>query len=187
MATVINSLRDRADTLATALKNLYVKLGGSLTDKPDGTHTVSELVTIPECVDAITSIAEPGGGGSSDFSTATVTLNLTPPEGFTADFIMLNGLRVPFPIDDGESFPYTSSGALASEGKVEILLYDGVGYFGDPNSTDIGVLIVYDTTRERELTVVGSLTLSGNVETDQTYGYKVTGNCTVSATLVASA
>lgn len=73
MATVINSLRDRADTLATALKSLYVKLGGELTDKPDGTHTVAELVTIPECVDAITSIAEPGGGGSSDFSTAEVT------------------------------------------------------------------------------------------------------------------
>lgn len=87
MATVINSLRDRADTLATALKSLYVKLGGELTDKPDGTHTVAELVTIPECVDAITYIAEPGGGGgSSDFSTAEVTITDNSSNGGTLHF-----------------------------------------------------------------------------------------------------
>ena len=165
MATVINSLRDRADTLATALKNLYVKLGGELTDKPDGTHTVAELVTIPECVDAITSIAEPGGGGSSDFSAAEVTI---------INQATMSLSNVPATVcyeenDLGDGVPATLFPSIISipssqTGSIKCALYKGTS-----------AIMFADYTEFVEISVSGDATYMGGM-------VAVTGDCTITIT-----
>ena len=77
MATKTNSYNDRGSTCVSALKNLYVAMGGELTDTYNdiaGGEAVSNLTIIPDCVNALSKKATSGGGGSSDFSTATVTI-----------------------------------------------------------------------------------------------------------------
>ena len=113
------------------------------------------------------------GGGSSDFSTAEVTLNLTPPEGVT---IVEEGVSsyITYPSDE---YLYECSYFMPTNNKVNILLYNGVGHIGPDihgyDSEDTG----YDID-------ISTITVSGDIEV--TEDFVVTGNGTISGTLVSS-
>ena len=60
--TPTNSFRDTGHNLVEALKNVYVALGGSLTDTYDNV-AVGDMVLLPDIINAI---AEVMGEDSSD-------------------------------------------------------------------------------------------------------------------------
>lgn len=53
MATQNNSYNDLGSTLVARLKDLYVKLGGSLTD-------IEDIVIVPDMIDAIAEVVDKG-------------------------------------------------------------------------------------------------------------------------------
>lgn len=59
--TPTNSFRDTGHNLVEALKNVYVALGGSLTDTFDD-GTVGDIVLLPDILNAIAEVV----GGASD-------------------------------------------------------------------------------------------------------------------------
>ena len=62
------------NTTVQALKALYVKIGGSLTDTYDDIAngaTVADYATIPDMIDVIAEVAESGGGSSLPSVSAT--------------------------------------------------------------------------------------------------------------------
>ena len=94
-----------------------------------------------------------GGGGSSDFSTATVTFNVSGTSQVNAPFILTAPLDPPIDYID-------PMGSKLSAGEYDIVLYKG-----------IALLMCND------LTVSG--TASGAIEHLAGDVYKVTGDCTI--------
>lgn len=114
-------------------------------------------------------------GGSSDFSTAEVTLNLTLPEGVTADVEYLATCLLPYP-DLITAPPYTSEFINAENHVVVLPMYQGKAYFLMPaaNANDVSYII----------TDPSDVVLSGSVVFDeQSQLFYVTGDCTITATL----
>lgn len=113
-----------------------------------------------------------GGGGSSDFSTAEVTLDLTVPSGVTPDGTGLFSAVVSFPdYDHG----YTTDYIPSNNSKVTILLYQGHGYVAAAQM---------DVLNENPYYLGGAdATLTGNATYDEEIGViDITGNCTISGT-----
>ena len=114
-----------------------------------------------------------GGGGSSDFSTATITLNLTPPQGVTIDSEGIDNARIEYPSDN---FSYASF-IPAVNHVASILMYQGKATFiavvGESPTDD------YELDNE-------TATLSGDIEyNDEDECYVVTGDCAITGTMVA--
>ena len=68
------------NTTVQALQDLYVKLGGSLTDTYAGIANgaaVGDYVTIPDMIEAVTQKAGSGGGGGGGSASETMLVNFT--------------------------------------------------------------------------------------------------------------
>lgn len=179
MATITNSYKDRGSTCVSALKNLYVAMGGELTDTYDdiaGGDAVSTYVIIPDCVNALSKVATSGGGGSIDFSTAEVTLILTAPEGVIIEEEYISSAYTLYPEDVSRSDSYQIASILAdSNHKFQILLYKDNALFETVNA--------YGNDTEYVANLV-TATYTGGVELDDVSGLvKVTGDGTITATL----
>lgn len=110
-----------------------------------------------------------GGGGSSDFSTAEVTLNLTPPTGIEFVAYGYGGATLDFP---SSSFGYVCSHYVTEQNKAPILLYNGstfvTEFFGeDSNENDFYV----DS---------GNMVLSGDIAYEEGV-FVITGDCSITA------
>lgn len=113
-----------------------------------------------------------GGGGSSDFSTATVTLNLTMPTGVSNE-----GTTVTSEISV-DAFAYTGSiNANSTNTSAEILLYKG-----SANITSVEA--VGSDSQPYVISNLSAAVLSGNITYDLEQGVLlVTGDCSITATL----
>lgn len=140
-----------------------VNLGpsGTIEITENGEYDVSHYATADVSV----------SGGSSDFSVAEVTLNITLPEGYEAE-IELVTTRFEYPSDE---FPY--QGYIPKvEGKADIILYDGTGYISE--------VIAYSIADNYPLDLE-TMTLSGDIVYDSdNQRFVVTGNCTISGSYV---
>lgn len=117
-----------------------------------------------------------GGGGSSDFSAAEVTLNLTLPEGLTAEEEFLATCFLPYP-DFYTAPPYICDYVDAVNHKVILPLYQGKAYFVKPAANA--------NAQSYSITDPSDVSLSGSVTFDtQMRLFYVTGDCTITATLV---
>lgn len=159
--------QEAAQSIEGAIALLGQHIGGGST--PTGTIEITENgegIDVAQYAYADVSVS----GGSSDFSTATVTLNITPPEGVTGiDEYVMAGLS--FPDDE-----ITYSGTFVCENsETEILLYDGYGII-----TAIQSHKVADYELDPE-----TITTTGNVvyQSDENL-FIVTGDCTISGTYV---
>lgn len=143
---------------------------GTITITENGEYDVTNYATADVQVES----------GSSDFGTATITLNLTPPEGVTLTLYDLGDVKVPF----CGVFYAPNGGILSSEnntitvplGKDEDrTLKFGFGYF--VGNDDESLLYTPD----------GTVTLSGAIEEitagDSPY-YLVTGDCSITCNVV---
>ena len=116
-------------------------------------------------------IGSGGGGGSSDLSTAEVTLNLTPPEGVTLiDEYIMSPVIV---IDEN---PYTGQSITVTDHKANIPLVNNEARFMTAGGEDSnGDIYAIDTVTE----------MSSNITYDSDLGeYVVTGDGSITATLV---
>ena len=109
-----------------------------------------------------------GGGGSSDFSTATVTFNLTLPEGTTLDVL---GGRVGFEFEEGMVY---EAAVTTESNTLPVVLYNGEGYISN---------FFAETTDGDSLVLDGDPTLSDTITWDGG-NFTVTGDGTVTATMV---
>lgn len=111
-------------------------------------------------------------GGSSDFSTAEGTFNLTFPEGITPDEIAITSY---FNYNDK---PYAAiEGIPFEDNKGTILLHEGVGYLGSIAA------YVGDT---EYIPVNNSIVVTGNIEIPAFGSPIVTGDFTYSCNMVES-
>lgn len=141
-------------------------------DTPTGTITITENGEYDVTGYATADVQVEGG--SSDFSTAEITLVLTLPEGVTADAETISQAYVQYPTNEyGIEGYYVADFAEATNHKVTIILYNGEAFFNDYAAYS------GDDTYNH----VVSETLSENIEALQGGGYKVTGNCTITAEL----
>ena len=102
------------------------------------------------------------GGGSSDFSIATVTFG-----GYGEDPVVMHGALATLVQVQGEDdgiYISVPSGDFASGDECQLILYKGRAY------------IIIET--EATLTVSGNITSEGEVGAYE-YGYIVTGDCTI--------
>lgn len=135
-------------------------------DKAD--DMVSDNIFQLKMEDVVKNMSGGGGGGSSDFSTATVTFNLTLPEGKTLDSL---GGRVGFEFEDGIEYEAPLSTSATT---LPIVLYKGEGYISN---------FYAETTDYDNLIFDGEPTLSDTVTWDGDK-FTVTGDGTVTATMV---
>ena len=211
MATKTNSYKDRGSTCVSALKNLYVAMGGELTDTYSDIASgaaVSTLTIIPDCVNvvakqaaknqpsgklSITSTAEVAcsayataqvsdanltaenikkdvsvlgitgsyeGGGSSDFSTAEVTLTSNTYEHSIP-------ITVVYVIEEEDATIFAMSGIdlLGDADVLTVPLYKGSCFLSiNPNTTG------------------WSFSATGNIEYLLEQGFIITGDGAISAT-----
>ena len=116
-----------------------------------------------------------GGGGSSDFSTAEVTLNLTLADGTTISSERITDVYLNYPDED---FGYSANTLEATNHKDSVILYN--------NNAIIGGLSVINTEHNRYSVIEGTPTTTGGVtyNTDEGIFY-VTGDGTITAELSA--
>ena len=113
---------------------------------------------------------------ASDFSMAEVTLNLTMPEGLTAETEYLSTCLLPYPDMSAESI-FVNEYILAVNHIVNLPLYQNKAYFMTPGAnTNYTSYSISDPS---------DVSLSGSVVYDEQMGlFYVTGDCTITATLV---
>lgn len=115
-----------------------------------------------------------GGGGSSDFSTAEVTLNLTPPEGVSISELHLS-CDFYYP---SESYSYNAELFPADENnKCNIVLYRGYGYVGLVEAVDAGYNPYYLDYETASFS-------GGAIFDEETGAIVVTDNCTITGSVV---
>lgn len=113
-----------------------------------------------------------GGGGSSDFSTAEVTLNLTV-ENATLVETSLETLLINYPNED---FSYVCGHNPSIDNKCSVLLYQGY-------ATAEGVLAI-DNNEHDYSSIVGTPVTTGGVSWDADRRFfEITGDGTITATL----
>lgn len=112
------------------------------------------------------------GGGSSDLSTATVTVNLTPPEGVEIDATRLF-TNFPFPTDDFEEGGYQDIVSWYDvDGKIPMIINKGKGFIDGIGSRDGNYMV-----KLSEATISGNASYSDNK-------IVVTGDCTITGNWV---
>lgn len=165
--------------------NNYPKYAGAISyqkaDESNNRHFYNAEVTVDPTDDSMTAkltkdgevISElPNGGGSSDFSTADVTLNLTV-EGETLVETALDNAKIAFPSED---FEYKCAYLPSVDNKCTVLLYKG--------SSEIFGLVALDSNNLDHATIVGEPVTTGNVVwNSEDQSFIVTGNGTITATL----
>ena len=163
-----------ADKIPDAIDNINAVASG--VTKPDGKITITENATDISVAQYATADVNVSGGGSSDFSTAEVTLNLTLPEGLTADEEFLVTCLLPYP-DINTAQPFVSNYVSAVNHKVNLPLYQGKAYFLMPAANA--------NSQSYSISDPSAVALSGSVVYDeQMQMFYVTGDCTITATLV---
>ena len=159
----------KANTTVDALEDIVVAMGGT----PSGGNTVSQVI---EDIAAAVEAGGGGGGGSSDFTTAEVTLVLTPPEGVTlTSWGLINAS-----FNTGNTSWYPNNTLLEETNKIKLPMAkngDNVicGYFEDISSAD---------AEYNEYYLSAEPTLSGGISYDSESNlYTVTGDCTITGTV----
>ena len=160
-------------TISQALENVYTALGGTRTDL--------DTMVISEVIDLLTPLVNGGGGGSSDFTTAELTVivknvgeSTIPANNSIVDVLaplkMWNG-KLGKNVSGSKSGFDTASDVATNgtyQGVFDVILYDGVCIF-----SPFGFGSQY-------IAVTGSVTGSGDVTIDQETGdATVTGNATL--------
>ena len=116
-----------------------------------------------------------GGGGSSDFSTAEVTVNLTLDDSTTIASAFVNDVFLNFP---DENFGYVGESLQVTNNKVVVILYN--------NYAEIGGLSASNTSDNYYVLGENVPTASGGVAFDSELGvFIVTGDGTITAVLSA--
>lgn len=128
-----------------------------------------------------------GGGGGSNF--VKITLDLTPPDGYSCDIKAIEQGEVGYSYDNNGEVDYHNFANLGDwftadeSGKVT---YPIIEYA----LIDSGKIKAYDSTRQTELEIDSNepVTITGDIEVDQfdDWKYRVTGDCTISATMRTS-
>lgn len=116
----------------------------------------------------------PVGGGGGNFTTAEITLNLTPPEGVDITALFAHDAEIVFP---SEYATYKASNIYADENnKLTVLLYNGTAYIGGFSGND-----EYGSSYNLD---PETASFSGNAGYDSDIGrFIVTGSCTITGTL----
>ena len=159
--------QEAAQTIEEAVRLLGQHIGGG---SASGTIEITENGEYDVSMYA-TADVQVSGGGSSDFSFAEVTLNITPPEGVTIDEEGLQ-TKIYYPSDD---LCYVCAWYPATNHKVNILLYNGVGYI-EPDIRG------YDSEYTGYELDRSSITVSGDIEFTEEHIFIVTGDGTISGT-----
>ena len=158
----------------------YIKIGPEADDlpatPPSGKITITENGTDIDVSTYATADVAVEGGGSSDFSTAEVTLVLTPPEGVTlTSWGLINAS-----FNTGNTSWYPNNTLLEETNKIKLPMAkngDNVicGYFEDISSAD---------AEYNEYYLSAEPTLSGGISYDSESNlYTVTGDCTITGTV----
>lgn len=149
-------------TTPEALKDLYVALGGTLADVADMSTTVEVLNAIaakydgdddaslnPDAIENIVAVADNigGGGGSSDFSTAEVTIS------------GLNGDNLGIPTISAYSEQYGVT-YLADDGVNTVVLYKGKASFYTPNTVVVTGDCAEDPNDPGQYYITGDCTIT---------------------------
>lgn len=125
-----------------------------------------------EKMNALEQAVASGGGGGSDFSTATVTLNPTAPSGYEITWWSLFDISIPPYAGNNNEYYRMAEMTSETSNQFTILLYRGVGYFEVFNFYDeihdVGLWIENPTLSE-------NITWNSEIER-----YIVTGDCTIS-------
>lgn len=131
--------------------------------------------TNPVILNGMLSQLEAGGGGASDLEWFEITLNLTPPENVTLAGTALMNASIDYPesFTDGDTSYMCSPKAVNNV--VKIIAYEGVAYFLNIEGIDSE----YNTYIVKPETLV----ITGDITEEDGY-YKVTGNGTITATLI---
>ena len=123
------------------------------------------------------------GGGSSDYSTAEVTFNVTPPEGVTITRAYADNVMVPWYIDpqDPADIQYYEAASVFNTTealKIKIPVGNVAGAF-------VGAANIYFSDSEETYVFVNDTpTISGNVTLDSDNNrYVITGDCAFSGNL----
>ena len=157
----------------------YIKIGPEADDlpatPPSGKITITENGTDIDVSTYATADVNVSGG-SSDFSTAEVTLVLTPPEGVTlTSWGLINAS-----FNTGNTSWYPNNTLLEETNKIKLPMAkngDNVicGYFEDISSAD---------AEYNEYYLSAEPTLSGGISYDSESNlYTVTGDCTITGTV----
>ena len=166
----------------------YIKIGKEADDlpatPPSGKITITENGTdIDVSTYATADVAVEGGGGSSDFSTAEVTFNVTPPEGVTITTVYAENVNVPWyidPQDPADILYYECESVFNTTDALKIKIPVGIvaGAF-------VGGAAIYFTDSENTYIFLNDTpTISGNVTFDSDNNrYVITGDCAFSGNL----
>lgn len=139
-----------SSTKEYALEKIYRTLGGE--ESLEGVNTTSEII------EKIAGVAQ-GGGGSSDFSTAEVTVRQTTGTDYSSN------LALPLIVNNNLTAQNFDAEIMPESVTVTVALLNGKCVVFSRNATDYGV--------------------SGNIEYDSNaMGYVITGNCVISITAI---
>lgn len=131
-----------------------MKVNGSEIETPSGKIMITENGTdIDVAQYALADVNVEGGGGSSDFSTATMTVN----GNFTQSDLFIAPVIEKDPNNEDIAFPQIQSG----NSTYTVILYKGRS------------VLMFMGSQSRTITV------SGNIETASTGVYIITGDCTI--------
>ena len=140
---------------ATKLNNIESGVQSVSSSYTPTTWATGDIITATKLNNIEQGIANAGGGGSSDFSTATVTFVNN-----TADKVLLGATAVV--LDEGEHSCIYGIDSLADNGSYTFILYKGLNVFTCNNSDQLTV------------------TTSGNVTYDsENDTFLITGDCTI--------
>ena len=158
---------DAIDNIAAKADDLVI---------PTGTIAITENGENIDVAQYEKATVNVSGGGSSDFSTAEVTLDLTVPSGVTISATGLYGVSVSYP---DENHGYGSEFIPSNNNKVTILLYQGHAH--------VYAAVIQVSNEDPYLLEGQDATLTGNATYDSDTGaIDITGDCTISGTPVQS-
>lgn len=156
---------------ATKLNNIESGVQSVSNSYTPTTWVTGDIITATKLNNIEQGIAN-AGGGSSDFSTATVTLNPTAPSGYEITWWSVSELSIPSYTGERTEIYRMIEMVSETSNQFNILLYQGVGYLGG--------FAIYDGTHDVGL-YVDNPTLSENITLDSETGkYVITGDCTIS-------
>lgn len=135
------------------------------------TNTEGGLEFTTETAGTYTLKIEEPQGGSSDFSTAEVTLNLTV-EGETVVTTALDNVYIAYPSDE---HGYVCAYQPSENNKCKVLLYKG--------TCDVLGLLATDSNEQEYGTIVGTPVTTGGVRWVVEGNFEITGDGTITATL----
>ena len=120
------------------------------------------------------------GGGSSDFTTAEVTITITGFDTAESVYMVLEYMDVPNTIYDMGSIQASMTWVL-NNGKITVPLIKGKALIGD---NDLGLMCLYDSEYNIVAVFSALTSVAGNITDDGMSLYTITGDCTLNISWV---